>query len=756
MEFVFFIIIVFLIVVGIGIYGYNTKFESFSNFTGTLNSTVYGLQFRKVDPSVEKISDLTFNNTDVTNKSFYLNMENNNPLTISSGHTIFPSTSSNDSIHNGYLSVKDVTLNNVDITKNNDILYLNNCNNFKINESIECIPGTNADSKIVINGTITLNKDKINKIHQLANNNSTYDFKNVRTGTLNVGLNSNVIVTNNANINSTTLDKLSTDNIHLKKWTISSDASDLSFQKNSDSSTNVKFNKEGELTKNTNNLCINGTDCMTMNRIKSLKPAQNVKFMNSVLQNNVYLHTKLENAVRKIYYNTSYFNLQTSEDTTQMIGSCGVVHNNNKAYFWRLNLYSNTNPNSYVVIYKPWGQWRFEKANSSSSTGIVSHGDEILIYSNIGTPTSTESTTKRHYLYNHSADNIYTGSSKINAAVILTTDFRSSNKRKVATRWIIYSDKGSGYITNKSTIRLKCSTTNQYAPCDWTSYLNRWKDLRTTTAGIVTSYPPVRYPISASFSCTNPNSCSIRIASQSNVRVSSKSFDTIENLYVFGKKDGKMFKMVGVDSDGILVKNGASRYTRKISNISALTATIWKTATHAPNNYYYKVSNIIFSGPQTPIKTLYGNPPRGSTKRLNVCEGDCDSNSQCAPGLKCGQRGRGAKFATNATIPGCTRGGNPTWDYCYDPNPRKTFPIKSSYTTSDKTKAKNHFDRVVMSGNETRKSTNEAYPTCYLSSQKPNLKNNSVAKCSTSYISDIGVAETKEASHTEQWVISLA
>lgn len=48
------------------------------------------------------------------------------------------------------------------------------------------------------------------------------------------------------------------------------------------------------------------------------------------------------------------------------------------------------------------------------------------------------------------------------------------------------------------------------------------------------------------------------------------------------------------------------------------------------------------------------------------CEGDCDSNDDCLPGLKCYQRHR-----SSDTVPGCTAGGSgdvSDHDYCYDPN----------------------------------------------------------------------------------------
>ena len=62
-----------------------------------------------------------------------------------------------------------------------------------------------------------------------------------------------------------------------------------------------------------------------------------------------------------------------------------------------------------------------------------------------------------------------------------------------------------------------------------------------------------------------------------------------------------------------------------------------------------------------------------SAKNLNSCTGECDSDAQCASGLKCFQREKGE------SIPGCTgNGGGPTWDYCYDPNFKKATSSKCS------------------------------------------------------------------------------
>merc|ERR1719324_2347924 len=58
------------------------------------------------------------------------------------------------------------------------------------------------------------------------------------------------------------------------------------------------------------------------------------------------------------------------------------------------------------------------------------------------------------------------------------------------------------------------------------------------------------------------------------------------------------------------------------------------------------------------------NMAAGQTK-LCACEGDCDKDSDCMPGLKCYQRD-----ASSDVPPGCVAGGAGdlgTHDYCYNP-----------------------------------------------------------------------------------------
>merc|ERR1719353_2034702 len=65
------------------------------------------------------------------------------------------------------------------------------------------------------------------------------------------------------------------------------------------------------------------------------------------------------------------------------------------------------------------------------------------------------------------------------------------------------------------------------------------------------------------------------------------------------------------------------------------------------------------------------NLPAGQAK-LCACEGDCDNDSDCAPGLKCYQRD-----SSSDVPPGCQAGGSGdlgTHDYCYDPSATPVGP----------------------------------------------------------------------------------
>jgi len=61
----------------------------------------------------------------------------------------------------------------------------------------------------------------------------------------------------------------------------------------------------------------------------------------------------------------------------------------------------------------------------------------------------------------------------------------------------------------------------------------------------------------------------------------------------------------------------------------------------------------------TKVELSGGND--GNARNLKACIGECDSDGQCAAGLKCFQRSAGE------TIPGCKgSGAGKDWDYCYD------------------------------------------------------------------------------------------
>lgn len=96
---------------------------------------------------------------------------------------------------------------------------------------------------------------------------------------------------------------------------------------------------------------------------------------------------------------------------------------------------------------------------------------------------------------------------------------------------------------------------------------------------------------------------------------------------------------------------------------------IWNAFPSAPDKG--PVSHSL-STPGTVIPLSGGND--GSATNLQRCTGECDSDSQCAAGLKCFQRSNGE------AIPGCSGTGHaPDWGYCYDPNfvpaPAPTAPL---------------------------------------------------------------------------------
>ena len=64
---------------------------------------------------------------------------------------------------------------------------------------------------------------------------------------------------------------------------------------------------------------------------------------------------------------------------------------------------------------------------------------------------------------------------------------------------------------------------------------------------------------------------------------------------------------------------------------------------------------------------------------LGKCQGDCDSNSECAEGLVCFQRGG------TEEVPGCEGLGVSGKDYCYDPNPDTAVPTRKPSSTPSTT-----------------------------------------------------------------------
>merc|ERR1712072_1515865 len=70
-----------------------------------------------------------------------------------------------------------------------------------------------------------------------------------------------------------------------------------------------------------------------------------------------------------------------------------------------------------------------------------------------------------------------------------------------------------------------------------------------------------------------------------------------------------------------------------------------------------------------------------TTGKLNQCQGDCDSDSHCATGLKCFQRNG------KAPVPSCKSGGSgdyQNYDYCIDPNSRVLINWSVSAHTTGK------------------------------------------------------------------------
>ena len=92
-----------------------------------------------------------------------------------------------------------------------------------------------------------------------------------------------------------------------------------------------------------------------------------------------------------------------------------------------------------------------------------------------------------------------------------------------------------------------------------------------------------------------------------------------------------------------------------------------------------------------------------SSGSCNLCEGDCDSDSDCNGSLRCYQRN------TNESVPGCT--GNPygAWDYCYDtdapppaPAPPTRAPTRNPTRAPTPNNSPNSEVQVKYDGHECR------------------------------------------------------
>merc|ERR1719291_1240467 len=71
-----------------------------------------------------------------------------------------------------------------------------------------------------------------------------------------------------------------------------------------------------------------------------------------------------------------------------------------------------------------------------------------------------------------------------------------------------------------------------------------------------------------------------------------------------------------------------------------------------------------YSAPSFPVKELEFAGECSAASPCGVCQGDCDSHSQCAKGLECFDRPKGS----TEPVPGCRGAGRASMDYCHDPN----------------------------------------------------------------------------------------
>ena len=111
-------------------------------------------------------------------------------------------------------------------------------------------------------------------------------------------------------------------------------------------------------------------------------------------------------------------------------------------------------------------------------------------------------------------------------------------------------------------------------------------------------------------------------------------------------------------------------HSRGRGNCSYYTQCRFKPGTQWGYHFYRKKGYSYVNKPNVlkNEKYLGGDPNIGRLKKLKECEGDCDRDSDCRPGLKCHQR-----ESLKTSTPGCTNRKKMKWlDICYDPKKMKT------------------------------------------------------------------------------------
>ena len=122
----------------------------------------------------------------------------------------------------------------------------------------------------------------------------------------------------------------------------------------------------------------------------------------------------------------------------------------------------------------------------------------------------------------------------------------------------------------------------------------------------------------------------------------------------------------------VLLEDGVSIDTILSTPIGSnfiLESTHGRLATISPKTYASEILN-----PGAEVKLQGGND--GKATNLKACIGECDSDKQCAEGLKCFQRDG------YESIPGCAGRGKKAWDYCY--SPEASFDSKLPKAVSSK------------------------------------------------------------------------